>query len=207
MSDEVAPMPEDHVQWFQAYLAFAGDLDRVQAVLQVSRARLEAVAREFKWVEKLRAELGGEPGAISPDQQRMLNRSVNLVQATKLRQIADAILTHFSTGGRHLELITITTKFGTGIDVRPLKDLASAIETAQNLTRQALGDTADKTIEESAGDQDPAKVSAAIQKALGLLDAAPGISSVQAVAEIVGAQGKHGQRKRKIRILPEPPKQ
>lgn len=196
---------EDHVQWFQAYLVFAGDMNRVQAVLQVPRARLEAVAREFDWVGKLRAEVGGDPGAISPDHQRMLNRGVNLVQATKLRQLADGLLNHFLQKQDITELVTITTKFGTGYDMRPIKDLASAIEVAQRLTREALGDTAQKTIEESSGDQDPKKVAAGIQKALELLDSTPGLSSVEAVKAVVQAEGKHGQRRRKVRMLPEPP--
>lgn len=187
---------EDHAQWFLTYLHFDGDLRRVQMALQVPMDRLADVSAANDWAGKLRNEVGDNPETIGPDLQRSLNRATNFVQANQLRKLNDRILAHFLRDEeRMMELITVCTPKSSYIDTSPLKNLAASIETAQRLTRESLGDNADRTLEESSGSQNPVHVAKAMQKALAAADADPALGSIRAVQEAVGAECKHSMRR------------
>ena len=135
---------------FSALAAFGGDVSRAAVALRVPEAELVAVAERYGWLRKL-AHLGLIPAGAkqaSPEVvsavQRKLNRTANLVQALKARDLCDRLLNELLTDPDKLRDATNTpTKFGDKREFKAVRDLIEAANSAQTMTRLALQDDDD----------------------------------------------------------------
>lgn len=146
MSTEIAPT--DYGPLFLLAVSLDGDLARTAQLANVPLAQLEEVAKVLGWQDRL-AALHDVRDTDGPDAMaRELNRQCNFQQAQRGRDLLDKALDHFA--GRPVEdLTTVSTEKTTNHSAKVLVDLVKAIETVQNLTYRALGDTATERTAES----------------------------------------------------------
>lgn len=125
---------------YEFYMVFSGDVARCSIATNVPEQTIRDLALEEKWDDRL--HLWNELKLDQTELQNYLNRSVNYIQAHRLRAIIDDYITELTqkTGKELVDLSTETTKEGQKISTRFLTDLVKATEACQNMTYRALGD-------------------------------------------------------------------
>jgi hypothetical protein len=147
------PSTIDAVAAFLTLITFGGDYERTAHTLGVPLTELRALAEHDGWDAKLAKTRGVRRDNDIGITGRNLNRAVNYVQATRLRDLIDRCVVTLSQLPRDALLETLTIrnpKTGDRIDTSPLRDLVEAAATAQELTRIALGDDVKQTKADSA---------------------------------------------------------
>lgn len=137
---------------YEFYMVFGGDVARCSIATNVKEQTIRDLALEEKWDDRL--HLWNELKLDQNELQNYLNRSVNYIQAHRLRAIIDDYITELTqkTGKELVDLSTETTKEGQKISTRFLTDLVKATEACQNMTYRALGDSPrDGTVNPSSG--------------------------------------------------------
>lgn len=182
---------------FLAYLTFLGDLGQTALATNTPQHLVAQLEAREDWRAKLvnlhTFKEKGDQGGF----EQAINRTVNFVQAVRLRRLIDlalrrmlqdptpdAVFGYFEGYDKHGHKIT---------NIRPLMDLVKAAETAQHMTYRALGDRAEEPVAQMAGHSPQSQVMS-MQRALAALNAIPGESAVGAVKE-------------EILALSEPPKE
>lgn len=130
------------------FASFAGDIERTALAINVSPKTVLLMADEEGWLERLKPIILLRKSSKPGDLERALNRAVNYVQAHKFRLFIERILHRLTEmDARELDsylLSVVDNRTGQRVDrltTRPLADLAAALEKAQAMTYQALGDT------------------------------------------------------------------
>jgi hypothetical protein len=135
---------------FLLYASFGADVERTAYAASLTPDQVRAMALEGGWDEKLRSIIQLRKSQRPGDLERAINRSLNYVQAHRMRLILESIIRRISAMSAD-ELRTATTHKTFGRDgevisetlsTRPLADLTSALEKAQMLSYMALGDSA-----------------------------------------------------------------
>lgn len=132
----------DVSQLFLTYITLNGDVGKTAVVLYLDRQVVEALAEKENWDSKLKLwnELADGNG---PDLNFEINRTLNYVQAKRLRAILDRMISRLEkmSDEELMELFTKRTDGRREFCLRPLCDLIKAAEACQLMTQRALGDT------------------------------------------------------------------
>jgi hypothetical protein len=136
----------DVVQTFSTYMTFCGDVERTSLALNLPPQTIRDLAKSEQWDSKLdefQKLRTGDPREL----QVQINRTVNYVQAHRLRSIVDKIISHFQgmEAEEIINVLTETSASGSKFSSRPLADLVKAAEACQAMTSRALGDTPTET--------------------------------------------------------------
>lgn len=179
----------DVSQIFQTYITFGGDVDKTAVALDIDPRTIRDLERAENWpakVEEWNKLREGDPR----DVQIQINRAVNYVQAHRLRQILDRVVSHLNEKPVEelVDLLTKTTKAGSEFTARPLTDLTKAIESCQLMTQRALGDTVAERPEESP-DKGGSRVALQVMAAMNAADSL-GLDSVAVVRKELAAPAK-----------------
>src|SRR2546425_3303684 len=162
--DEFLSFSREHA--FQLYSTFCGDFERTAAALNVRPIDIMRVAEEENWGEKLQTVIKLKKSTKPGDLERAINCALNFTQAHRLRLFLERQLQRLANMkseelGEYLQQRDVTVnkdgsqKTSRKLNMRPLTDLASAIEKAQQMSYSALHDTAtdrQKRAEEPDGD-------------------------------------------------------
>ncbi len=138
----------DVAKIFLTYTAFAGDEQKTAVTLDMPVEDVQGLAVQEHWKDKLAQinKFGGDAKTV----QVQINRAINFVQANRARALLDRVLTimlakaHEGDGSSLMEFLTTTGPKGSEFKTRALTDLVKALESAQQMTQRALGDTADE---------------------------------------------------------------
>lgn len=191
----------DPVEIYSVYLQMGASAERTALTLRVPLAQVEALVKEHRWDLKAR-ELAPEAGE-NPTQldfqrgQRALNRSVNFVQAHRIRELVDRLLVKLLSNQDTLEeYTTVRTKDGFRRDIKPIRDLAEAAKAAQELTYRSLGDSMDVSVgDDRQAAQSGKDLQLTIMAAMDAADRNPKTHSVELIREGVK------EREKKIKAL------
>lgn len=147
----------DPVQIFLTYMMFSGDVAQTAVVLQIEPSVIEALAAAGNWQKQIRDLQEISKGKEPREYKLSVNRGINYIQADRFRRLIDVVLTKMSrlSPDEVMELLTATGPKGNSFSTRPLTDLIKAAESAQLMTRLALGDVgAGELAEDSKGGSD-----------------------------------------------------
>lgn len=179
-------MTSDAVSVWNAFLTFQGNSVKTAVSTGLSVGDVERMAEEGGWKAKI-ASLENSSGTGTS--AASVNRAINYVQAHRLRSLLDRVVTEISTDAKTFDEYTQTYgKEGapSGRTVKPLLELAKAVEVAQGLTQRALGDKGDALGDAGGGGGlGLSKVGEKVLDALARLDAAGG-DSMSMVREELG---------------------
>ena len=180
MSKPIRVVDLDQVSAFFAFTHFGGDEVRTAHTLGVEPAEIEALAIRHGWRQKL--ALVTAKGRSTSEVQRETNRAVNMVQAHRLRNLVDRVLTDLEGKEDLIAELTVTTKNGSYLDMKPLHQLVQAAAVAQEMTYRASGDTDRvKDPRDADASEGGAELGKAVLDALTVADSRPGLSSVALV--------------------------
>lgn len=144
----LGPAQPDPEQIFLLFAAFGGDIFRCAHACGLPPEDITQYAEQGKWLERIRALIELKKGEKGPDVERGISRAVNFVQANKYRLIIERIIRGLDRMETN-ELIEhfVSRKVDsagqaviTGFNLRPLADIASAMEKTHWMTYQALLD-------------------------------------------------------------------
>lgn len=174
--------PIDGAKAFLLYLAFSGNLEQTAVAMDAPLAVLKELALREQWAAKM-SELGRSPDG-GPAEQQLVNRTVNYVQAHRMRSVLDTVLEHvrdeLTTEEGKKRILMSPGKEGDTFSVRAITDLAKAMEACHAMTERALG-----TPEAAGGKKGAEDVFLSVMKAMNAAEGV-GLSS----AEVVRAQLK-----------------
>lgn len=192
----------DPAEVFAVYLQQGANAQRTALTLKIPVAEVEGLVKQHGWDVKVKEYTGGIENPTLEDfqrGQRGLNRAINYIQAHRLRDLVERIVQKLNDKETLEEYTTIRTKDGFRRDLKPIRELAEAARTAQELSYRALGDSMDVSVTD---DQTAAKEGKDLQLALiQAMDAAdrnPKTSSTELVRASVR------ERERKVQIESKP---
>lgn len=188
---EAELLPIDREQAFLLFATFCGDVVRTAAALGVRPESVSYMADSGHWNAKLAPIINLHRDAANPgDIERAINRAVNYVQAHRLRMLCERLLRTFLTAPGAPELLALfatpsgvpagapdrvdpTQQDRARVSLRPLADLAAAMERAHLLSYAAVGDTVQERVKAGAARSDSVsatalhtQLAAAMQQAL-----------------------------------------
>lgn len=164
--------PIDNGTMLLAYLSFMGDVEKTAAALHCAPEYVQHQAEEHKWdvqierLKQLKQQQGTDALAIE------LNRTVNFVQAVRMRNLFDRLVRDMTDDDKVFEEFTTirghagTEKMPAKPDqatCKPLLELAKAISEIHRMTYQALGDTQGERTDK---DEGASNVSLSVLRAL-----------------------------------------
>jgi hypothetical protein len=132
----------DEVRLFMLYTMFGGDTARVALVSRVEKNRIDSLAHDFRWKQKLGGHVGlsTDKGA---EEERAVNRVANYVTAERLRRVFDRLIDELDSDPAFAKAFctvvddeTEQTKFST----KNLTDLAKGLQIVNDITYRALQD-------------------------------------------------------------------
>lgn len=143
------PLPAfDREQAFLLYATFCGDCERTAHCLGVRPVDVLRVADDEGWNIKLQGILALKKSNRPGDVERALNRAQNFVQAVKLRNFIERVISKLTglTSEELDEYVFSSSKDKNGdiskkLTTRAVADLTSALEKAHAATYLALNDT------------------------------------------------------------------
>jgi hypothetical protein len=185
MDDHVLPSAPASVeldleQLFLLYAAFCGDLSKTAHSAGMTIAEVDRLAVQHGWPEKIKGLISLNKGQKPGDIERGINRALNFVQAHRCRMFIESVLrAMIADGKKHGEdvlsmfnQIRLNKKGGISgetLSLRPIADLAIALEKVQWMTYQALNDSPQeraKRVEAPKDESSQADVHARIAAAL-----------------------------------------
>lgn len=166
MSEAVAkPYAGDPAAVFVVLAHYHGDVQQAAVALKVSEDELWPLINKHNWLPKLKAM--GVASVKRDAVGRALNRGLNFIQATRCRELVDRLLVRLLSDDEVLaEFTTEVSKHGTKRTIRPLVDLVTAANVAQEMTARALQDTPDSAEIDREAMKDGKQISIAIADAL-----------------------------------------
>lgn len=175
------PHPEkghiDNTALFLTYISFLGDTEKTAAACNISPLYVDEIARSERWGAKVAAltTLRREKGADALAKE--INRTNCFVQAIRLRNLIDRVLTDiFNDKVKYEDLVTIRGKNADNFSAKGLVELCKAAETAHRMAYNALGDS---LVERASKDDD----SEANQVSLSVLRALAAATPVQKIVD------------------------
>lgn len=164
----------DREQAFLIYTAFAGDVERTAASLNVRPVDVLKIADECKWLERLKPILELKKSQRPGDLERAINRALNFVQAHRLRLIIERVISKLAAMGESELNDYIFSAAGEEgetyrkLTTRALADLASAVEKCHSMSYAALSDSVKERQkrEESGAESEGGDLHAQIAKAM-----------------------------------------
>jgi len=139
----LTPEDQGYSKALLTYISFGGDTTKTAAALGLERAEIDALEARHGWegklatLEALRKEKGPEAMA------KELNRTINFVQAVRVRELLDRIISQMSEGDDKAlvgMMMVPNAKGDRFFQTRALTDLTKAVQTCQSMTYLALGD-------------------------------------------------------------------
>lgn len=177
-ADLIAPQreekgPVDRGTLLLTYLSFLGDADKTAAALHttVSYVRKEAIAGGWESQVARFVALKQQQGTDALAKE--LNRTVNYVQAVKLRNLLDRVIQRI-TDEKHTfdDFVRARGKDQDNFSAKGAVDLVKAIETVHKMTYQALGDSLGERVT-SEKDEGAKNVSLSVLRALAATTGTP----------------------------------
>lgn len=161
------PGPVDKSTIFLTYCAFMGDAGKVGAALDLDCVYIGKLAESEKWPEKVQKlrELRQQQGAEALAKE--LNRTVNFVQAVRLRTLLDRAILHVTNNEDNFAslLRNIGPKGNKNASCKAVLELVKSVAEVHKMTYQALGDSLSERIAQDS-DEAGASVSLSVMKAL-----------------------------------------
>lgn len=157
----------DEVRLFMLYALFGGDTARVAVVSRVDKYRIDSLAHDFRWKDKLagRGALDTEKGA---EAERVLNRVANYVTAERLRRVFDRLIDELDSDPAFAKAFCTSVDSGaqeTSFNTKNLVELAKGLQIVNDISYRALQDKQAQAAEVS-GKGDAAALALATYKAL-----------------------------------------
>lgn len=167
------------------FLHFRGDLDKTAVVARTTADVVRQLATEHGWDDRIaeidRAQQGG------PEEAKQVNRTINLIQAQRLRDILDRVVSHLQDAedDTFSSFFESVDKKGNVIpNSKALTDLTKAAETIHHLTYAALGDG--KAATEANASGDAIEIALAVANGLSrLAEKMPDRSAIPVVSEVI----------------------
>jgi hypothetical protein len=166
-------------QVFMLYAAFCGDVAKTAHSSGIPQDKVVALAVEHQWPERIKSLVDLTKGSKPGDVERGINRAMNFVQAHRYRIFVEGVMRALMSTSSTEEGLrdTLTVKrfnkkgecINESCNMRPLADLASAMEKIHWMTYQALNDSPQeraKRVEKPADDVSQADVHAKIAATL-----------------------------------------
>ena len=195
-------------QVFMLYAAFCGDVAKTAHSSGISQEKVMALALEHEWPERIKSLVDLTKGSKPGDVERGINRAMNFVQAHRYRIFVEGVMRALMSTSSTEEGLrdTLTTrhfnrkgeKISESCNMRPLADLASAMEKIHWMTYQALSDSPQeraKRVEKPADESAQSDVHARIAAALANMRNKSPVAQLKAAQVEVAAEV----------ILPPPP--
>ena len=177
----------DEVRLFMLYALFGGDCARVAIVSRVDKRRIESLAHDFRWKDKLagRAALDTEKGAKA---ERVLNRVANYVTSERLRRVFDRLIDELDSDPAFAKAFCTSVDGETGdrsFNTKNLVELAKGLQIVNDISYRALQDKQAQAADVS-GKGDAAALALATYKALATrFDRNISVDTVQEIATAV----------------------
>jgi hypothetical protein len=166
-------------QTFMLYATFCGDIAKTAHSTGLSREKIEQLATEHGWADKISEIIELNKGSKPGDMERGINRALNFVQANRFRIWVEKLMRAMVNAGdlvqddldvlrqkRYNKQGEITSEI---VSTRALADLAATLEKIHWMTYEALGDSPQeraKRIEKPADDSSQTDTHARIAAAL-----------------------------------------
>ena len=194
-------LTEDPAEVFAVYLQQGANAQRTALTLKIPVSRVEDLVKLHRWDVKVKEYTGGIENPTLEDfqrGQRGLNRAVNYIQAHRLRDLVDRIVRKLNDQDTLEEYTTIRTKDGFRRDLKPIRELAEAARTAQELSYRALGDSMDVSVtDDQTAAKDGKDLQLALIQAMDAADRNPKTSSTELVRASVREREKKAQTESK----------
>lgn len=188
----------DPAEVFAVYLQQGANAQRTALTLKIPVAEVEGLVRQHRWDVKVKEYTGGIENPTLEDfqrGQRGLNRAVNYIQAHRLRDLVDRVVQKLNDPQTLEEYTTVRTKDGFRRDLKPIRELAEAARTAQELSYRALGDSMDVSVtDDQTAAKDGKDLQLALIQAMDAADRNPKTSSTELVRASVR------ERERKVQV-------
>lgn len=158
----------DEVRLFMLYVLFGGNCKRVAVASRVDAARIESLAHDFRWKDKLsdRAGIDTEKGA---EDERALNRVTNYVIAERLSRVYGRLVDELDSDPAFARafctVIDEDTK-ETLFNTKNLVELAKGLQIVNDIKYRALQDKQAQAADLVGKSVDAASVALATYKAL-----------------------------------------
>lgn len=134
---------------FLTFITFLGDSFKTAQALNMEPAEVDAMAQIHGWhqkVERLNELREKEGGAAAL--AREINRTVNYVQAVRLRNMLDRTVRHVTKNTRRFrDFIRQHGKDASNISAKAPLDLVKAVQAVHQMTYAALGDSVSERLE------------------------------------------------------------
>lgn len=177
----------DEVKLFMLYTLTGGDAKRVSVISRVDVRRIEALAHDFRWKDKLggRTGLGTEKGQ---EEERALNRLTNYVTAERLSRVYSRLIDELDSDP------TFARAFCTSIDedgqrsfnTKNLIELAKGLQVLNDVKYRALQDKQAQAADVVNNAQSSAQFSITVYKALAnRFDANVSVDTASEIAKAV----------------------
>lgn len=154
---------------FLTYLSCLGNVQKTAAALMLDVSFVEMLAKREGWEVKVKALLALRKEQGAEALARELNRTVNLVQAVRLRNVIDQIIRRITDDTASFEdFISSRSAKCDNVSMRNMTDLVKACESIHRMTYQALGDSLSERIDRD-DDADATTTSLAVLKALAVI--------------------------------------
>lgn len=132
----------DEVRLFMLYALFGGDVRRVAVVSRVDAKRVESLAHDFRWKDKLsgRGSLDNEKGQ---DDERALNRVSSYVTSERLSRVFARLIDELDsdpTFARQFCTVTDNDTKETSFNTKNLVELSKGLQLCQDMKYRALQD-------------------------------------------------------------------
>jgi hypothetical protein len=168
-------------QVFMLYATFCGDVAKTAHSTGIPRERVEHLAQQHGWQDKIKEIIELNKGAKPGDMERGINRALNFVQANRFRIWVEKLMRAMVIAGTlaedELDILRqkrynkngeLTTDY---VSTRALADLAATLEKIHWMTYEALGDSPqerakriEKPADDSAQTDTHARIAAALAK-------------------------------------------
>lgn len=184
----------DVARAFLAFASFAGDLEKTAYACNLPVETIQYLAADENWSAKISAAVAARSKGKGDDFEKNINRTINYVQAHRLRELVDKVLVRVTESKESLDEFLTETKVGRdGVTEnfcgKGLVDLAKAMEIAQTLTYRALGDVPTDREEPGKEKNNALKgIGLDVMKALNNVPESAGLSTVALVKESLEAE-------------------
>lgn len=138
----LVPEPIDEVRLFMLYVLFGGDCRRVSVVARVDVTRVESLAHDFRWKDKLSGRRGLDTDKGQED-ERALNRVTNYVTAERLSRVYGRLIDELDSDpkfARQFCTVVDGDTQETSFNTKNLVELAKGLQIVNDIKYRALQD-------------------------------------------------------------------
>lgn len=134
---------------FQTYASFSGDAVQTAHVLSIPVDEVLRLAEAHNWVSRLKAVFELQKTGKPKDVERAISRTINFVQAHRMRIVLDRIVNELYTKtGAELVDLCISNRLdkdgkiaGQTLNLKPYTELCAALEKVHMMTYYSLTDS------------------------------------------------------------------